>query len=240
MNVPRALLVAFLVLSPVAAADLPATPPAKLVVVSDDNYPPYLFRTPDGALQGIIRDKWELWSRRTGVPVEVMGTTWTQSQEAVLRGQADVIEALAQTPARARLYEYPVAPASIQARVYFHKSITGVKDAPSMRGFTVAAKAGSACAEWLKANGVPSIRTYPDSPNLVAAAAAGEVRMFCMDTYAAEYFLFKGNIADEREKLDDSLNQVPGEFTTNPTALAVFHAFRFVSVFTRDELYVRS
>jgi diguanylate cyclase (GGDEF)-like protein len=201
MNVLRALfaafLVAFLVTSYPAQADGAPTPPAKLVVVSDDNYPPYLFRSADGALQGIIRDKWELWSRRTGVPVELMGTTWTQAQDAVLHGQADVIEALAQTPARARLYEYPVAPASMQARVYFHKSITGVKDAPSMRGFTVAAKAGSACAEWLKANGVASIRTYPDSPGLVDAAASGEVRMFCMDTYAAEYFLYKDNIADE-------------------------------------------
>ena len=42
--------------------------------------------------------------------------------------------------------------------------IAGVKDAPSMRGFTVAAKAGSACAEWLKANGVASIRTICGTP----------------------------------------------------------------------------
>jgi len=178
-------------------ADATFTVPSKVVVVSDDNYPPYLFRGPDGALQGIIRDKWELWSQRTGVHVEIMGMSWAAAQQAVLRGDADVIEALAQTAARARLYEYPVSPATIQARVYFHKSITGVKDVPSMRGFTVAAKAGSACAEWLKSNGVDSIRTYPDSPGLVAAAAAGEVRMFCMDTYAADYFLFKDNIAND-------------------------------------------
>ncbi|HUQ29058.1 MAG TPA: EAL domain-containing protein [Usitatibacter sp.] len=197
MNALRAILVIFLIASSPSAADPPAAQPSKLVVVSDDNYPPYLFRTPEGTLQGIIRDKWDLWSRRTGVPVEVMGMSWTRAQEAVIRGEADVIEALAQTPARARQYEYPNTPASIQARVYFHKSVTGIKDAISMRGFTVAAKAGSACAEWLKANGVASIRTYPDSPSLISAAATGEVRMFCMDTFAAEYFLFKHNIADE-------------------------------------------
>ena len=199
MNALRSLLVlSILAFAPwLSAADASFTAPRKVVVVSDDNYPPYLFRGPDGALQGIIRDKWELWSRRTGVAVEVMGTNWVAAQDAVLRGDADVIEALSQTPARARLYEFPVSPATIQARVYFHKSISGIKDAPSMRGFTVAAKAGSACADWLKANGVGSIRAYPDSPGLVAAAAAGEVRMFCMDTYAADYFLFKNNIADD-------------------------------------------
>src|SRR5690349_20383015 len=49
------------------------SPPARLVVVSDDSYPPYLFRTGAGKLQGIIPDKWELWSRKTGVPVTVEG-----------------------------------------------------------------------------------------------------------------------------------------------------------------------
>jgi len=37
------------------------SPPKQLVVVSDDNYPPYLFRTEASKLQGIVVDKWELW-----------------------------------------------------------------------------------------------------------------------------------------------------------------------------------
>ena len=60
------------------------SPPAKLVVVSDDNYPPYLFRDADGTLQGILKDKWELWSRRTGVPVQIRGTRWALAQELSL------------------------------------------------------------------------------------------------------------------------------------------------------------
>ena len=30
-------------------------PPQKLTVVTDDNYPPYLFRGDDGQLQGIVK-----------------------------------------------------------------------------------------------------------------------------------------------------------------------------------------
>jgi len=30
----------------------------RLVVVSDDHYPPYLFRDEEGRLQGIVKDRW--------------------------------------------------------------------------------------------------------------------------------------------------------------------------------------
>src|SRR5262245_40275671 len=64
------------------AGSVAAAPPAPLVVVSDDNYPPYLFRV-DGQLRGILVDKWQLWSQRTGVPVRVEGTAWIAAQERV-------------------------------------------------------------------------------------------------------------------------------------------------------------
>ncbi|HUP29013.1 MAG TPA: EAL domain-containing protein [Usitatibacter sp.] len=171
--------------------------PAKLVVVTDENYPPFLFRGDDGALRGIVKDKWELWSRRTGVPVEVLGTSWAEAQESVRAGRADVIESLAQTRKRAESYEFTATPVSIDAHVYFHRSITGITDPASMRGFTVAAKDGSACADWLRAHQAGVIRGYRDSEELVRAAAVGEVRLFCMDSLAAEYFLFKHGLGDE-------------------------------------------
>ncbi len=172
-------------------------PPQKLVVTTDENYPPFLFRDDDGKLQGIIKDKWDLWAERTGVPVELRAVRWSKAQELVRHGDADVIDALVQTEARSRLYEFSRAPATMEARVYFHRTISGIHDAESMRGFAVAAKDGSACAEWLRTHGVESIRRYPDSESLVIAAGRGEVRMFCMDTPTAEYFLFKHNLDNE-------------------------------------------
>ena len=66
--------------------------PARLTVVTDDNYPPFLFRNEDGRLQGILKDKWELWSRATGVPVVVEGTAWTVAQARIRSATADVID----------------------------------------------------------------------------------------------------------------------------------------------------
>src|SRR5258708_40239042 len=95
------------------------SPPGELVVVTDDSYPPYLFRTDAGQLQGIIQDKWELWSRKTGIPVKVEGMEWAKAQETLKNKAADVIEALAYSDARAKLYEYSLPYAEVDARVFF-------------------------------------------------------------------------------------------------------------------------
>jgi hypothetical protein len=43
------------------------TAPERITVVTDFDYPPYLFTSEDGELKGIIRDKWRRWSERTGI-----------------------------------------------------------------------------------------------------------------------------------------------------------------------------
>ena len=173
------------------------SPPARLVVVTDDAYPPYLFRSDAGKLQGIILDKWELWSRRTGIPVSVQGMEWTKAQQSVRNGAADVVDAMARTQAREELYEFSAPYADVEARVFFNPSVTGINDVASMRGFTIGAKDGSACAAWLEERGIRTLRLYLSSDAVVEAARIREVPMFCMDLSAAQYFIFKLNLTDE-------------------------------------------
>src|SRR5690349_5794416 len=80
----------FVLLLPVSGASA-ADAPKRLTVVSDINYPPYMFADAGGEMQGILKDKWALWSERTGVPVEVKGMVWAAAQKSVLGGDADVI-----------------------------------------------------------------------------------------------------------------------------------------------------
>src|SRR5215831_18665233 len=190
----KALLIALLVAGSAQAA---FTPPDVIVVVSDDSYPPYLFRTESGHLEGIIADKWSLWSRTTGVRVSVVGLEWVKAQETVQDGTADVIDALAYRDARAALYEFSPSYADVDARVYFHKSITGINTFASMRGFIIGAKDGSACGSWLAERGITTLRFYPTSDAVVEAARTRQVPLFCMDEPAAQYFIVKQNLAGE-------------------------------------------
>ena len=194
MTLVRALLAC---LAALFASHALAALPERIVVVTDDRYPPYLFRDDDGRLQGIVMDKWELWSERTGIPVEVRGMEWAAAKKAVLDGRADVVETMAITPERERQYEFSRHGQAMDARVFFHKSLGGItNDASSVRGFVVGAKAASACIDWLKQRGVQEIREYPDSLSLIKAAGAGHVRVFCMDDAVANYFLYREGLSE--------------------------------------------
>jgi len=183
-----------------AAAPVPAAVPTevdRLVVVTDDHYPPYLFRDEDGNLQGIVKDRWALWSQKNGILVQVVGMDWAGAQRALREGQADVIDSLAYTEERAAQYAYSLSHDNVDARLFFHRGLTSITGIESVRHMPVAVKRGSACADRLRSNGVETIQEFPDSQALVKAAAAGIVRVFCMDTYAAHYFLYQERIAED-------------------------------------------
>ena len=180
-----------------AGAPHPPMPGSHLVVVTDDNYPPYLSRAEDGSLQGYVKDKWDLWSRQTGVRVELRGMRWADAQRAVIAGDADVIDLLADTPGRAGTFEFSRDNEPVEARLFFQGQLAGTYNTKNLRGLLVGAKDGGACVDWLHDKGVDAVRTYPDSPALVAAAARGEVRVFCMDAPVANYLMFRQGVADD-------------------------------------------
>ncbi len=176
---------------------LSAEVPGRITIVSDDNYPPYLFRDADGKLVGLIMDKWTLWSARNGVEIEIHGMRWADAQEQLLAGKWDVIDPLSYTERRAPLYEFSPGSAIVESRIYFHHTITGINDTSSMRGFTIGVKKGSACADWLTAQGVLTQRAYPTMLDLIHGAAADEVRLFCADEQPTQYFLSRENLTGD-------------------------------------------
>ena len=79
---------------------------APLRVVMDDNYPPFVFRSPDGRLQGILVDQWRLWEKKTGVPVEIRGMEWNRAIREMESGMHDVIDTLFSTPQREKVFSF--------------------------------------------------------------------------------------------------------------------------------------
>ena len=177
------------VLAPLARG---AEPPL-LRVVGDENYPPFLFLDPDGNSVGYVADWWQLWSRKTGVPVELRALEWAAAQRAIADGKADVIDNIFRTPAREALYEFTGAYAEVPVGIFVSRSIAGIQDTNSLRGFQVGVMAGDACVETLRAKGVDSLRLYPSYAALIDGALADEVRIFCLDDYPAAYYMTRAN-----------------------------------------------
>jgi diguanylate cyclase (GGDEF)-like protein/PAS domain S-box-containing protein len=180
-----------------ALAQVSAPLPQAITVVLDDNYPPFVFRNAEGEQQGILVDMWALWSIKTGVKVTLLATDWGNAQRTMEAGKVDVIDTLFRTPAREILYDFSQPYVSIEVPIFFHKSISGIVNAASLRGFNVGVKEGDACIDQLQQNGVFNLTRFSSYESLVHAASTREVRIFCIDAPPATYFLYKFNIESE-------------------------------------------
>ncbi|WP_051049308.1 PAS domain S-box protein [Ideonella sp. B508-1] len=165
-----------------------------LVVVLDDSYPPYVFRGPDGQIQGYLVDSWQLWQRRTGTPVELRAEDWALALKDMAEGRAQVIDTIFRTPEREATLSFSAPYADVPVHIYVHKDIGGIRDLVSLKGFVVGVKDGDACIERLAEAGVTRVTRLPSYPALIDAAKAGAVRMFCMDGPPAEFLLYRAGL----------------------------------------------
>ena len=67
----------------------------------------------------------------------------------------------------------------------------------SLRGFTIGVKAGDACIDVLRQNGITTIREFESYEDVIRAAGEGTIKVFCVDMPPAVYYLYKFNMDDE-------------------------------------------
>ena len=177
----------FYIFPPVATA----SPPKTLTVVSDDNFPPYIYRNPSGEVEGYLVDIWKLWEKKTGVAVNLMAVNWAEAQKRLLDGEADVIDAIYRTPGREPLYDFSSPYTFLPVGIFTHKSISGIHEVASLRGFEVAVQEGDACIDRLRQGGISALVAYKNYSEMIEAATAGKIKIFCMDEYPANYYLLR-------------------------------------------------
>lgn len=168
-----------------------------LNIVADDDYPPYIFRNDKGELQGIIVDQWKLWEAKTGVHPNIIAMDWGKAYKYMLEGNADVIETIFESEERDKIFDFSKPYAQIDVPIFFHKSLSGISDLKTLRGFTVGVKSGDNCINIFNQNGITTLKEYPNYETIIKAAASGEVRVFCIDKPPALYHLYKNNLEND-------------------------------------------
>ena len=192
------ILVASVLLSCASAAE--TKPPASLRVITDDNYPPYLFRKDDGSVDGYLVDYWKLWEAKTGVAVTLIATDWESAQKKVLAGEADVIDMIFKTPSRESLYDFSSSYADLPVSIFSHQSIAGIADVSALKGFQIGVQTGDACIDELAKYGITNLVLYPNYTQLITAARQQDVKIFCLDEHPASFYLYKFKAGNEFRK----------------------------------------
>ncbi len=144
---------------PLNASSAPSLRRPIRVAVSEA-FPPISFADPQGKIQGLAVDRWRLWERRTGIPVEILAMDWLEAQKAVQAGRADVIAAMARTEAREKIYAFTNPYLDVDVHLYYDRKLSGIVDLSTSKAFTVGV-ARRRCLH-RKAEG----RRQPDLPRL--------------------------------------------------------------------------
>ena len=192
------LLIGALLAGPAATAQ--DEPPGVLRVVSDNNYPPFLFIDAAGRASGYVADWWALWEQKTGIRVELQPLDWAEAQRRVQTGEADAIDLIFRTPPREPLYDFTAPYADVPVAIYTHASIVGIHDVKGLRGFAVGVMAGDACIDVLQQQGIADLRQYRTYTELIDGALAEEVKLFCLDEHPANYYLYRENAQHDFRK----------------------------------------
>ena len=164
--------------------------PRTLRVVTDDNYPPFLFLGPSGRPEGYLVDLWKLWQARTGVKVDLEPMQWAAAQRMMHDGRADVIDMIFRTPVRDQLYRFSPPYSTQSVGIYVDHGIHGITGPGSLPGFVIGVERGDACVDKLGSLGLTRLAVFPDYMAILNAAKSGSIKMFCMDDDPANYYLY--------------------------------------------------
>ncbi|MDB6004482.1 MAG: hypothetical protein JWR15_1469, partial [Prosthecobacter sp.] len=178
------------------SAQEPATPHT-IKVVTDDNFPPYVFRDNEGKLQGIVIDQWRVWEKRTGVTAEIHGMDWNEAVHRMKEGEFDVIDAMFKTAERTAYLDFGKPYTTIEVSIFFRSSVAGINNLSSLRGFPVAAKLGDTAVKLLQENAITPMLLYNNYEAIIQAANERKVNIFVGDKPPAQYFLQKMGLESE-------------------------------------------
>lgn len=162
-----------------------------LRVVSDINFPPYVYQAPDGKAQGYEVDIWQLFAKKTGIKVDFASTDWSNAQNSLLDGKADVIDLIFHTSDREKLYDFSAPYSAQHVGIYVDSSISGIHDVNDLKGFVIGVERGDACVEQLAKAGISSVKLFDNYTHLINGVTDEDVKMICMDEAPANYYFYK-------------------------------------------------
>jgi PAS domain S-box-containing protein len=196
--VPRILILALMVSGARGVPDPPAArSPRTIRVVMDSDYAPYVFSSPDGALQGILIDQWKLWEQKTGIRAEIHAVAWSQALRRMRAGEFDVIDCIVETPERRDEFDFTPPYADVEASIFFRDDISGIVDVASLKGFPVGVKAGDQHIDKLRESGITTLIPFRSDREIIQAAKERKINVFVTDAPSGLYLLNKMGIAAE-------------------------------------------
>ncbi len=164
----------------------------KPLVIVSKNYMPFFFKEGDSRPRGILVDFWDLWSNKTGIPVNFRAMELTEALQQVQDGKADMVAGLSYTSERSRNFYFSRPFYEVSCHLFHRASIEGIQEFKDLAGLRVGVVAKDFFEQFIL-NRQPGavIKSYPSVVRLVEGAIKGEVDAFVLENPVAMTYLGK-------------------------------------------------
>ncbi len=164
----------------------------KPLVIVSKNYQPFFFKEGDSKPRGILVDFWNLWSDKTGIPVNFRAMELTAAMQQVRDGKADMVAGLSYTSARSPNFYFSRPFYEVSCHLFHRASIEGIQGFKDLAGLRVGVVAKDFFEQFiLKRQPGAVIKSYPSVVRLVEGAIKGEVDAFVLENPVAMAYLGK-------------------------------------------------
>ncbi|HOX56211.1 MAG TPA: transporter substrate-binding domain-containing protein [Candidatus Paceibacterota bacterium] len=167
-----------------------------------NDFPPFVFRNSEGKLQGMLVDEWRMWESQTGIHAEIHALDYDEALRRMQAGEFDVIDTVYKTRDRAAYWDFSKPYARINLPIFFRKDVTGITGLKSLKGFSVAARAGGLGADLLQQSGITTVLLFTNYQAMVKAASEHRVNVFVAVEPPVLYFLHRLGIKGEFRQSD--------------------------------------
>ena len=153
-------------------------------------YMPFFFKGAGSEPRGILVDFWDLWSRKTGVPITFHTLSWAETLTQVRDGKMDINAGIFYTAERDAYLDFSQPFFDLSTRLFYRATaepLTGIDD---LAGSRVGLVTADFSVGYMKENQPEAIFVeYPSYEQLVVATIKGEVEAFVMGSAVAMTYL---------------------------------------------------
>ncbi len=140
----------------------------QLTFISQENYPPFEFVSEGGESRGMTIELARWVCEFYGIHCEFMHAPFADAQEAVLKGDADVLTSFFYSPQRAERFRFTSMMYNVPALIFIRHDRDDIKQLEDLQDLRIAMQEGDYAREFLAENNIMYERVSTESFSLAA------------------------------------------------------------------------
>ena len=178
----------------------------EIIFVSQNEYPPFEFINEDFQSEGMCIELVRWIATEFGFKARFLNMPFLEAQQAVLKGEADVLTSLFYSETRDEKFDFSTMTWNVPSLIFVPIDRPDIKELHDLKGKRIAMQQGDYAGDFLEAGNIPytpiPTKTFAEAIDMVIAGKADAV---IGDKQIVLYHLFSNNLMDKVKSVGEPL-----------------------------------